>query len=715
MDIFQLLTRSTKIAKKSSNQATPSATFPSSGVSGCPQIYHDQSQESRGKKRRHDDHNEFSDDEEVNFFATKSTLPRPQEVVTSDTEEKQYQSLNEDECRKILQSHRIKVSLLGSEEPQNKKSKVSGKIKKSKLDNENKNKKIKQIYPQPLISFSDLRNLFGISKRMAENLASRGYKIPTEVQMVSLPLLLRPKIALEGVRDCPGKRGVDTLTIAPTGSGKTLAFLIPIVDQIVQRRRKSENKSDHRLEAVIMAPTKELADQIMNEAKKLSIGTGIKVTGMRKGMRIVENTEEIENTSLQKQEDENDEEAEEGLSTNQTPTPPPPMTTADILITTPGLLLSSLATKKTATYLSLPTVRTLVLDEADILLDTLFRDQTLLLWSAMTSPSLQTMLWSATISSSIEALVISTLNKRLTRRPLIRIVIGLKDSALPSISQKLIFCATEPGKLLALRDLIHNTSSNSAKDMQALRPPLIIFAQTIARATALHAELLYDMPLQAGGSSRIAVLHSLLSDSIRSATLDRFRSGEIWVLITTDLLSRGVDFRGVNAVVNYDIPNDAAGYIHRIGRTGRCGREGGIAVTLYTREDIPFIRGVVNVIEASRKAAGNSGVNETDQGVSWLLKVLPKISKEDKKKVKLRGVEARRGDLSTKEKEGGQKIKKSSMRIGTRSGFERKISSRRKGAIEGSKRRANQNANNVENEQNSNARVYESEWSGLNE
>ncbi|CCU81460.1 ATP dependent RNA helicase (Rok1) [Blumeria hordei DH14] len=713
MDIFQLLTRSTKIAKKSSNQAGPSATFPSSGVSGSPQIYHDESQESRGKKRRHDDQNEFSDEEEVNFFATKSALPRPQEAVNSEAEEKKYQSLGEDECRKILQSHRIKVSLLKSEEPQNKKSKGSGRIKKSKLDNENKNQKIKQIYPQPLESFSDLRNSFGISKRMAENLASRGYKIPTEVQMVSLPLLLRPKIALEGVRDCAGKRGVDTLAIAPTGSGKTLAFLIPIVDQIVQRRRKSENKSDHRLEAVIMAPTKELADQITNEAKKLSIGTGIKVTGMRKGMRLVENTEEIENTSLKKHEDENDEEVEEGLPTNQTP--PPPMTTVDILITTPGLLLSSLATKKTGTYLSLPTVHTLVLDEADILLDSLFRDQTLLLWSAMTSTSLQTMLWSATISSSIEALVISTLNKRLTRRPLIRIVIGLKDSALPSISQKLIFCATEPGKLLALRDLIHNTSSNSAKDMQALRPPLIIFAQTIARATALHAELLYDMPLQAGGSSRIAVLHSLLSDSIRSATLDRFRNGEIWVLITTDLLSRGVDFRGVNAVVNYDIPNDAAGYIHRIGRTGRCGREGGIAVTLYTREDIPFIRGVVNVIEASRKAAGNSGDNENDQGVSWLLKVLPKISKEDKKKIKLRGVEARRGDLSTKEKEGSQKIKKSSMRIGTRSGFERKISSRRKGAIEGSKRRANQNANNVENEHNSDDRVYESEWSGLND
>ncbi|KAF4510210.1 hypothetical protein G6O67_002118 [Ophiocordyceps sinensis] len=151
----------------------------------------------------------------------------------------------------------------------------------------------------------------------------------------------------------------------------------------------------------------------------------------------------------------------------------------------------------------------------------------------------------------------------------------------------------------------------------------------------------------------------------------KFRAGEIWVLITTDVLSRGVDFAGVNGVVNYDVPGSSAAYIHRAGRTGRAGREGGVAVTFYTKEDIPFVKTVANVIAASEKQAGKAG---GEAGVQkWLLDALPKVAKADRKKLRERGVESRRS---------GSKAK-----ITSKSGYERQRENNRWGAIEGSKRR----------------------------
>ena len=108
-----------------------------------------------------------------------------------------------------------------------------------------------------------------------------------------------------------------------------------------------------------------------------------------------------------------------------------------------------------------------------------------------------------------------------------------------------------------------------------LRPPVLVFTQTITRAIALRSELLYDIPTEAGGSSRIAVFHSDLSDSALEHIMTRFRRAEIFVLITTDLLARGVDFKGVNGVVSYDLPNSSAAYVHRAVSTGRAGSDGG--------------------------------------------------------------------------------------------------------------------------------------------
>lgn len=171
--------------------------------------------------------------------------------------------------------------------------------------------------------------------------------------------------------------------------------------------------------------------------------------------------------------------------------------------------------------------------------------------------------------------------------------------------------------------------------------------------------------------------------------MDSFRAGEIWVLITTDLLSRGVDFRGVNLVINYDIPTSVASYIHRVGRTGRAGREGGMAITYYTEEDVKYVRGIVGVME---KSGGAEGLQK------WMLDSLPKATKEEKKELKKKGIKERRTGA------GAADNKKS--RISTKSGYDRKIEMRRKAAVGVSKKRM------IRENEDSNDES-ESEWEGF--
>ena len=715
MDILKLLSRSTKQSNKSSTKDGVAAKLPSAGTAANPQLYHDVIPDSRGKKRKRggeaveeETHGEEGD--EINFFAPKSAGHKSKKIVSTEEpkelsaqkDESAPTILDEAECRQILRSHRLKVTLLPLGKPEKKIKKSSKKSKSKKVEIKHE---FKQLYPQPLVAFEDLRSTYGISGRLAENLAQQGYKIPTEVQMGSLPLLLKPEVALgSSVEQDEEISEVDLLAVAPTGSGKTLAFLIPIINSMIQRRRTNKEKT-HELEAIVVAPTKELASQIVNEAKKLSLGTGIKVVGMRKGMKIVESGNATKEDQDSSEEDEDSEE-EDSAKTTQ------PMAKADILVTTPLILLHALSTGKPDEHAPLPTVRTLILDEADVLLDPLFKDQTLGIWNSCINPSLRVTLWSATMGSNIETLASDTIHSRRktlglsTPSKIIRLVVGLKDSAIPNITHRLIYAATEPGKLLALRQLLHPTTSTSTT--QSLRPPFLVFTQTIPRAIALHSELLYDIPASAGGSSRIAVLHSNLSDSIREQVMTRFRNGEIWVLITTDILSRGVDFKGINGVVNYDVPNSGAAYIHRVGRTGRAGRDGGVAVTFYTKEDIKYVKNIANIIAASEKQAGKEG-----QGIEkWLLDALPTPSKAEKKNLKMYGVEARRGGLGGDREGNEAKGKKGRMMISSKSGYERKLENRRKGAIEGSKRRG---VVVVETDGDDIDRGEESEWGGIEE
>lgn len=538
---------------------------------------------------------------------------------------------SDDDIRSVLGQHKLRFTIL------------SGPAAAVPTDGEEKEKKKKEKQQQsllipPLTAFAQLRSAshgYALSRRVYENILRQGYAAPTEVQMGALPVLMRKR----GVAQL-AEGEVDLLTCAPTGSGKTLAYVVPLLDGILAVREREKG-----VKAVVLAPTRELAEQIVNEVMKLAVGTGVKVSLMRKGMAAT--SAKGENAGIH--------------------------ITSDILVSTPLLLLHAIESEEGKKEFG--KVRRLVLDEADVLLDELFRDQTLGIWKALRQTAnneLRTSLWSATISSGTEEAArnmmlppptpTATPTATPTPQTILRLIVGIKDTALPTVHQTLLYTATEPGKLLALRQLF--TTS--------LRAPVLIFVQSIPRAQALHAEILYDLPTP----GRIALLHAALTDTARAETMARFRRGDVWVLVTTDLLARGLDFAGVRLVVNYDIPTSVVAYIHRVGRTGRAGARDGAAVTYYTEADVPYVKGIANVIAVAQKGReGGGGAAAAESVGKWLLDALPKTSRRERKMLKKRGVEARGAAAGSR------------ARISTKSGYERQKADARRGAAEASKKR----------------------------
>ncbi|KAK3723159.1 RNA-dependent ATPase rok1 [Vermiconidia calcicola] len=686
MDPFKLLSRSTKLSK-SSKQLQPRST-PSGGQNAQPQLFGGNNDDgvNRSRKRKrgenvvshtivgvHDLHPSVDTGRRI----ANGAVCEPQDVEPHSTarppqDSSVYEEENMiaadgplllEERRKIMKEHRLKITRL---DPPATRLQKKGRSKSSSA----KADKLKAlVFPEPMQEFDHLTSRYGVSRRLANNVAEQGFTVPTEVQLGALPLLLDSPSTYLSESGQPGLTSsigaIDLLAVAPTGSGKTLAFLLPLLHKLQQEKR-DDAAVDRHISALILAPTRELASQTVNEGRKLSKNTGITITQMRKGMRF----------GLQ---DHDNAEEEESSEYNHSS-----LVKADIIVSTPGIVHNT--TSESENHLALSKVRHLILDEADVLLDPLFRDQTLEIWNTLSNPKLRVSMWSATMGSNIEALATATiaarrrglneLGKTRAEVPLLRLVVGLKDSAVPNVQHKLVYAATEQGKLMGLRQLLRPASSTDSGP--SLRPPFLIFTQTIERAVALHAELLYDIPVEAGGISRIAVLHSDLSDTARDNVMTRFRKGEIWVLITTDLLSRGVDFRGINGVVNYDIPTSSAAYVHRIGRTGRAGREGGVAVTLYSKEDIPYLKHVANVVAMAQKGAHD------DAGLQqWLLDAIPTLSKNDKQSLKKHGIQSRTARGKEKDPKAARKA-----RISTKAGFVRQAENKRKGAVLGSQRRA---------------------------
>ena len=126
---------------------------------------------------------------------------------------------------------------------------------------------------------------------------------------------------------------------------------------------------------------------------------------------------------------------------------------------------------------------------------------------------------------------------------------------------------------------------------EGFTPPMLIFVQSKQRAKELFHELLYDQV-------NVAVFHGDMKKQERDEIMQKFRMGDIWVLICTDLMARGIDFKTVNSVLNFDFPTSLVSYIHRVGRTGRAGREG-TATTYFTDADLPYVKTIANLMAKS--------------------------------------------------------------------------------------------------------------------
>lgn len=325
----------------------------------------------------------------------------------------------------------------------------------------------------------------------------------------------------------------EVMACAPTGSGKTAAFIIPILHHLKQHSEKG-------FRALVLAPTRELAKQICRDFQRLSEGTGLLLHYIEK----VNSENEVIHDE-----------------------------TFDILVSTPNRLIYQL--KQEPPQISLHTVEWLVVDESDKLFEdgkTGFRDQLAVIYKACDSSNLCRAMFSATFAFDVEEWC------RLNLDNVIQIYVGARNSATQTIEQELQFVGTEHGKLFAIREIIR----------KGIQPPILVFVQSKERAQELFNELIYD-------GMNVDVIHSDRPQIKRDEVVTNFRCGKVWILICTELMGRGIDFKGVNLVINYDFPNSAISYIHRIGRTGRAGRPGK-AITFFTEEDSVNLRSIANIM-----------------------------------------------------------------------------------------------------------------------
>ncbi|XP_049521430.1 probable ATP-dependent RNA helicase DDX52 isoform X1 [Dermacentor silvarum] len=379
--------------------------------------------------------------------------------------------------------------------------------------------------PALLETFEELATRYKISRVLLRNVKDLGYEAPTPVQRQAIPAMLERR---------------ELLCCAPTGSGKTAAFLIPIIAQLQKPSPVAKGKKDGNdqqkggFRAVILAPTRELARQTYRECLQLIRDTGLHVYLLS------------------------------SLSSARSRLPKA-QRKLDILVCTPNRLLCL----TDSGVVTLNRVEWLILDESDKLFENAggargFREQLAKVCQACSaSPLMRRALFSATATDQVEAWC------RLHLDAFLSLTVGIRNAAADLVDQKLQFVGSESGKLLAIRGLV--------KEGQ-LQPPVLVFVQSKQRAKELFAELVYD-------GINVDVIHAERTQAQRDRVVRAFRSGQVWVLICTEVLARGLDFQGVGLVINYDVPPSVVSYVHRIGRTGRAGHPGK-AITFFTEDDV---------------------------------------------------------------------------------------------------------------------------------
>ena len=343
-----------------------------------------------------------------------------------------------------------------------------------------------------------------------------GFTTPTPIQEMAIPIILK---------------GQDIIACAQTGTGKTGAYLLPVLEHIGKTAK-------HQTNTLILAPTRELAQQIDQQVEGLAYFTGVSsiaVYGGGDGMAYEQQRRGIQNN-------------------------------VNIIIATPGRLIAHL----TSGVLKLNHLQHLVLDEADRMLDMGFQDDIMKIISYLPKKR-QTLLFSATMPGRIRSLAKTVLNNPH------QINIALSQPAV-GIDQQ-IYRVHDQQKTPLLQMILKNGSYTS----------VLIFASRKEIVKSLAKEL-------KGLHLKVSAFHSDLEQREREEILLSFKNKQLPIIIGTDALSRGIDVEGIDLVINYDVPGDPEDYIHRIGRTARA-ETTGTAITFVNHRDERKLKSIETLID----------------------------------------------------------------------------------------------------------------------
>ena len=381
---------------------------------------------------------------------------------------------------------------------------------------------------------------FNLNPNTLKAIEEMGYSIPTPVQEATIPEIIK---------------GHDILASARTGTGKTAAFLLPLIDKIV-----SEPQRGAFPQILVLVPTRELAQQVAQEAYKFSkYHSKFKTVCIFGGEPIP-----VQKRQLSKP--------------------------FEILVATPGRLLDHLERGR----IDFSGLQALVLDEADRMLDMGFMEDIEAIVEALPKDR-QTIFFSATLNKRVFAI-----SKKLLTNPK-EFIINSNPNESTSIEQSIYVVDNIEHKYKLLNHLLQDSTLNQA----------VIFTSTKSQADILEEKLSED------GHLKVAALHGDMSQRERTRNMQKLRAGQVQLLVSTDVAARGIDVNTITHVFNFDLPHSADDYWHRIGRTGRAGNKGvahsfmsfrdkDLVKQLESKSGQKFIFSTVPGLEPQKSSGGGS-------------------------------------------------------------------------------------------------------------
>ncbi len=371
--------------------------------------------------------------------------------------------------------------------------------------------------PAPTLEFSSV----GLAPSLQRAVADQGYTVMTPIQAKAIPIVLA---------------GRDVMGAAQTGTGKTAAFSLPLLHKMLRHENASMSPARHPVRALVIAPTRELADQVAANIKGYAAQTKLRVAVVYGGIDMKPQTLELKGG-------------------------------VEVLVATPGRLLDHIEAKNCV----LNQVEYVVLDEADRMLDIGFLPDLQRILSYLPKTR-QTLLFSATFSTEIKRLAESYLQDP------ILVEVARPNATATNVEQRFFAVATDDKRAAVLKIIKDRTLTQA-----------IVFVNSKLGCARLARSFEHS-------GLRTNALHGDKSQDERLKALEAFKRGEVDVLVATDVAARGLDIADLPAVFNFDVPFNAEDYVHRIGRTGRAGASG-LAVTLVSPSDTRLVGDIEKLIK----------------------------------------------------------------------------------------------------------------------